>query len=118
MYDSLQEDVAELQHRPRPLGLYEFSTRKKTIKYILDRCPSGGVCVNDTVLHIANPNLPFGGMNTSGIGKSHGHHGFLDFSNERSVFEQRSPLSSASLTYPPYTKWTQRLIRFITRWLS
>jgi len=118
VYDSLEEVVAELQQRPRPLGMYVFSRRKKTIKYILDRCPSGGVCVNDTVLHIANPNLPFGGMNTSGIGKSHGHHGFLDFSNERSVFEQRSPLSSASLTYPPYTKWTQRLIRFITRWLS
>tara|TARA_B100000963_G_scaffold140896_1_gene122694 strand:+ start:11955 stop:13379 length:1425 start_codon:yes stop_codon:yes gene_type:complete len=118
IYDSLEELVTELQQRPRPLGLYIFSRQKKTINYILERCPSGGVCINDTVLHIANPNLPFGGMNASGIGKSHGQHGFLDFSNERSVFEQRSPLSSASLTYPPYTKWTQRLIRLITRWLS
>ena len=118
VYDSLEELVTELQQRARPLGLYVFSKRKKTINYILDRCPSGGVCVNDTILHISNPNLPFGGMNTSGIGKSHGHHGFLDFSNERSVFEQRSPISSASLTYPPYTKWTQRLIRLTTRWLS
>lgn len=118
VYDSLEELVTELQQRARPLGLYVFSKRKKTINYILDRCPSGGVCVNDTILHISNPNLPFGGMNASGIGKSHGHHGFLDFSNERSVFEQRSPISSASLTYPPYTKWTQRLIRLTTRWLS
>ena len=118
VYNSLEGLVAELRQRPRPLGLYVFSKRNKTVNYILERCPSGGVCINDTVLHIANPNLPFGGMNTSGIGKSHGHHGFLDFSNERSVFEQRSRISSASLTYPPYTKWTQRLIRLITRWLS
>tara|TARA_Y100000385_G_scaffold280764_1_gene332431 strand:- start:172 stop:1596 length:1425 start_codon:yes stop_codon:yes gene_type:complete len=118
VYDSLEELVTKLQQRPRPLGLYVFSKRKKTINYILERCPSGGVCINDTILHISNPNLPFGGMNASGIGKSHGYHGFLDFSNERSVFEQRSPISSASLTYPPYTKWTQRLIRLTTRWLS
>ena len=118
IYDELGDLVAKLQQRPRPLGLYVFTKRKKTVNYILERCPSGGVCVNDTILHISNPNLPFGGMNTSGIGKSHGHYGFLDFSNERSVFEQRSPISSASLTYPPYTKWTKKLIRFTTRWLS
>ena len=62
IYDDLEELVTELQQRPRPLGLYVFTRRKKTVNYILERCPSGGVCINDTILHISNPNLLLEGI--------------------------------------------------------
>jgi aldehyde dehydrogenase (NAD+) len=66
--------------------------------------------VNDTLTHIAQPNLPFGGVNNSGIGKSHGVFGFREFSNERAVLKQHLKKGTLQLLYPPYTGFVKRMI--------
>jgi len=97
----------------RPLALYVMSNNNKRIDYLMQHTISGGVGINDMLITIINPYLPFGGVNNSGMGKTNGRHGFLAFSNERGVIK-RSWLSFKML-YPPYKKsvfrWLLRLSR-------
>jgi aldehyde dehydrogenase (NAD+) len=97
------------EKNPNPLALYIFSKNKSFIKSILKKIPAGSSAVNEAVLQFANYNLPFGGINNSGIGKSHGYYGFKTFSNEKSVLVQRK-YSTMTLLYPPYTKFKNMLI--------
>lgn len=97
------------EKNPNPLALYVFSKNKSFIKSILKKIPAGSSAVNEAVLQFANYNLPFGGINNSGIGKSHGYYGFNTFSNEKSVLIQRK-YSTMTLLYPPYTKFKNMLI--------
>jgi aldehyde dehydrogenase (NAD+) len=76
----------------------------------MNNSSAGGTCINDTILHILQPNLPFGGVNNSGIGKSHGKWGFVDFSNERSVLKQHFKFGMALFLHPPYNKFTKFMI--------
>ncbi|SDL69328.1 aldehyde dehydrogenase (NAD+) [Catalinimonas alkaloidigena] len=108
-FRSLEEAVACIERRPKPLSLYIFSRNERHIDYLLHHTSAGGTAINETILHVANPRLPFGGVNHSGLGKSHGHWGFLAFSNERSVLRQRVGLSTAQLSYPPYTSTTEKI---------
>lgn len=114
-YKEIEDVVSIIKHNPNPLSLYIFSRNENFISYILEECPSGGVVVNDTLLHFANANLPFGGIQNSGIGKAHGHYGFLEFTNQRAVVRQ-SRWTPASLIYPPYVKWKQRLADIIVKY--
>lgn len=113
-------DMTEVTHiinqKPKPLALYILSKSKKNIKYIMNHTSAGGTVINDFMIHYANPNIPFGGVNNSGMGKTHGYFGFQEFTNERAVMHQRWGLTN--LLYPPYTKTTERLIRFMGKWLS
>jgi len=77
---------------------------------------AGATVINDFYLHYMHPSLPFGGINTSGIGKSHGIWGFREFTNARSVY-RRGRWSPTMLLAPPYSDWKKKLIRWITRWL-
>lgn len=97
------------EKNPNPLALYVFSKNKSFIKSILKKIPAGSSAVNEAVLQFANYNLPFGGINNSGIGKSHGYYGFKTFSNEKSVLVQRK-YSTMTLLYPPYTKFKNKFI--------
>lgn len=100
VYRELDEAIAFVNAREKPLALYYFGT-SKTAKKVLKTTTSGGVCVNDTVIHLANPRLPFGGVGMSGIGKYHGKASFELFSNLKSVV-----ISSAFIDnhfrYAPY----------------
>ncbi|MCJ0741783.1 aldehyde dehydrogenase family protein [Pedobacter montanisoli] len=100
-YKDLNEAIDIINQKPKPLALYIFSQSKKNIKDILRSTSSGGACVNDVLIHIANPKLPFGGVNHSGLGSSHGFFGFKSFSHERAVVIQ-SKIDFSSLVYPPY----------------
>lgn len=100
-YKNLNEAIDIINQKPKPLALYIFSQSRKNIKDILGNTSSGGVCVNDVLIHIANPKLPFGGVNHSGLGSSHGFFGFKSFSHERAVVLQ-SKIDFSSLVYPPY----------------
>lgn len=71
---------------------------------------AGGTCINDTMIHQAHPNLPFGGVNNSGLGKSHGIWGFREFSNERAVVRQYLKKGLVGLMYPPYNNFVRRMI--------
>jgi aldehyde dehydrogenase (NAD+) len=72
---------------------------------------------NDCVVHYVHPNLPFGGVNNSGIGKAHGYYGFLAFSNERAILKQRTGHTTIKMLYPPYTAKVKRIIDLTLKWL-
>ncbi len=111
-----QNEIFELINKnPKPLALYVFSKRKKFIGDILNKTQSGSCSINDVILHFINPNLPFGGVNNSGIGKSHGYYGFKEFSNEKGILMQQK-FSAMELLYPPYTDNVKKVINFIVKY--
>lgn len=111
-YDDLEFPLNTINRKSKPLALYIFSKNKLNVKRLLTSTTSGGACVNDVIIHVSNPNLPFGGVNGSGMGSCHGIFGFKTFSHERSVVFQSS-LNMSKLIYPPYTKknWLMKLLR-------
>jgi coniferyl-aldehyde dehydrogenase len=113
-YGELGEVIARINAGPRPLALYPFSHRKDQVSRLIERVMSGGVSVNDAVLHVGQDDLPFGGVGESGMGHYHGYEGFLTFSKLRPVFHQ-ARWSSLKLLTPPYGKLADRLLAFLTR---
>lgn len=108
----LEDAVQHINNMPKPLALYFFSNSQKNINYLLKNTTAGGSCINDVLIHLANLKLPFGGVNHSGMGASHGFFGFKNFSHERAVVTQRTPDFNA-LIYPPYKgkKWVLKLLK-------
>lgn len=115
-FDDHEEVLTYINKRPKPLSLYVFSKSRRINDLYRKRTSSGSACVNDVVLQFQHPNLPFGGINESGMGKSHGHHGFLAFSNEKSWLKQRRGLTGAKMLYPPYTPFKQKLLNVLMRY--
>jgi aldehyde dehydrogenase (NAD+) len=109
-YHSVDEAIDIINTKPKALALYVFSQQGAEQKKILQQTSAGGVCVNDCGIHFLHHNLPFGGVNNSGIGKSHGHAGFLTFSNEKPVLKQKNGFTSVRLFYPPYTSRSRKLL--------
>lgn len=101
-YDNLDEAISYINSKEKPLALYIFSEDKGECGYILKRTSSGGVSINDTVSHIINPNLPFGGIGYSGMGNYHGEYGFMNFTHLRAVL-RRSTKFRSSLAHPPFS---------------
>jgi aldehyde dehydrogenase (NAD+) len=106
----MDEAVAFVNARPKPLALYVFSGSRRTAEGLMARTTAGGGCINDTILHFAHTGLPTGGVNTSGFGKAHGRHGFEAFSNARGILRQRTRFSAIQLMYPPYTGFVRRMV--------
>jgi len=102
-YDSLEEAIAFIQARPKPLALYIFGKSEVKINEVIARTTSGSTCVNHCILQIANNSVPFGGVGMSGTGNYHGIYGFKTFSHERNVMRQ-SALDTMTFLYPPYHK--------------
>ena len=115
-YTELDEVISYINSKPKPLALYVFSSDKKRTQKILQETSAGDTCVNTTVIHFMHHNLPFGGVNNSGIGKSGGYWGFKAFSHERSVLVDK--FSATNMLYPPYTEKVQKLIKMTLRLLS
>lgn len=101
-YKNMAEVINYINANDKPLALYIFSNSKRNVKQIINQTSAGGTCVNDVMIHISNPNLSFGGVNTSGMGGSHGFHGFKVFSHERSVMHQSRWFDIGKIAYPPY----------------
>ena len=113
-YDRLDDVIHVINAGERPLALYWFGRDDKLRDSVLRRTVSGGVTINDTLMHVAHDNLPFGGVGTSGWGAYHGEHGFLRFSHQKSVFLQ-AKWSPASWLYPPYGAKFERVMALIKR---
>ena len=113
-YRTLDEAIAYVNARPRPLALYVFDHDAAAIERVLAGTISGGVTVNETLLHIAQEELPFGGVGPSGMGEYHGRAGFETFSKRKAVFYQ-SPLNALKLLRPPYGARFERLVKLLTR---
>ena len=109
-YQRLDEAFAYINDRPRPLALYYFGYDKGEQQRVLHETHSGGVCLNDTLLHVAQDDMPFGGVGPSGMGHYHGHEGFLTFSKAKGVLIKQR-FNAARLIYPPYGTTIQKLIQ-------
>lgn len=109
-YTDLDLVIGEINRGPKPLALYFWSRKQAHIDKVLTSTSSGGACVNHCVAQFAHGNLPFGGVNNSGIGNAHGIYGFKALSHERAVLRS-SPLMLIKLFFPPYTKNRTMLIR-------
>ena len=108
-YQSLDEALRYINERDRPLALYYFGYDKREQDHVLAQTHSGGVCLNDTLLHVAQDDMPFGGVGPSGMGHYHGHEGFLTFSKAKGVFS-KPRFNAARVIYPPYGKSLQKLV--------
>ncbi len=108
-YNNLESLVEEIRSGEKPLALYIFSKSNKNINYILNNTRAGGGCINHCAVHFYNTNLPFGGSNNSGIGKSHGFEGFKSFSNGRGILRQHLP-NALELLVPPFNTFKQKII--------
>jgi len=111
-YSNENEAIEFINKRAKPLALYIFSEDKKFQNNILSKTSSGGVCINDTILHIVNENLPFGGVGNSGFGKYHGKSSFDTFSNTKSVFKNTT-LFEIPKRFPPFNKITLKIMKKI-----
>ncbi|WP_312999696.1 coniferyl aldehyde dehydrogenase [Pseudomonas sp.] len=109
-YRDLEQALAYINQRPRPLALYYFGYDKREQHRVLHETHSGGVCLNDTLLHVAQDDMPFGGIGPSGMGHYHGHEGFLTFSKAKGVLIKQR-FNAARLIYPPYGTSIQKLIQ-------
>jgi coniferyl-aldehyde dehydrogenase len=112
--DSVDAAIDYVNDRPRPLALYHFDHDAARTERVLGSIVAGGVTVNDTVLHFAQSELPFGGVGPSGMGHYHGHAGFLALSKQLPVMYQ-ARWSSTALLRPPYRRLADMLVRFLTR---
>lgn len=114
-FDDLDTLLADLRDRPTPLALYVFARRRATQDHVLARTRSGSACVNDTVLQILNPRLPFGGLGPSGWGAYHGRSGFDTFSHARAVL-RRGAGHDPAMRFPPFRTGLP-VLRRVLPWL-
>ena len=115
-YRNLDEVIAFINEKPKPLALYVFSRKRSVIDRVKKETSAGMMAINDTVLQFAHPNLPIGGVNNSGIGKAHGHAGFIAFSNEKAVVKQRIGFTMVKSIYPPYTGMKKFMIDLMVKY--
>ncbi len=115
-YDDIDQVIARINANPKPLAIYIFEQDQDLADRIVARTSSGSVCINITMLQFLHPNLPFGGVNNSGLGAAHGIHGFRAFSHERAVLQNR--WSILHWLFPPYTGTVKRLIALVVRVLG
>jgi aldehyde dehydrogenase (NAD+) len=109
-YNDIETVIAEINANPKPLALYVWSYNDDLVQKVVTRTSSGGVCINHCLMQFVHGNLPFGGVNNSGIGNSHGHFGFKAFSHERAVVKA-SKLMMVRLFFPPYDENRRKIIR-------
>ncbi len=111
-------DISEvydiINRNPKSLAAYIFTTSKTLVREFLARTQSGSAAVNDTVMQVASPNMPFGGIGPSGMGRYHGRRSFEEFSNMKSVME-KSNLIDIPVRYPPYTRFKEKVLELLMR---
>lgn len=109
-FESLDEALKEIDTRPHPLALYFFSEDKKAQRRVMDSARFGGGCVNDTIIHLATSDMPFGGVGGSGMGCYHGKAGFDTFSHWKSIVDKKTWMD-LPMRYQPYGRMKDKLIR-------
>ncbi len=112
-FTNLDQVIGEINAMQKPLALYVWSRTESNIEAVMKRTSSGGACVNHAVVQFLHGNLPFGGVNNSGIGNAHGEYGFRAFSHERGVVRTRIML--ARMFFLPHKSWTQKIINLLMK---
>ena len=114
-YAHFDEALAYVRARPRPLALYWFGTHKGREGRVVSSAMAGGITINDTLLHVTQENLPFGGVGESGMGAYHGRYGFDTMSHLKPVFIQ-GQWTGADMFTPPLSGLARRVMKFANRW--
>ncbi len=112
--ESVEEAINYINDHHKPLSLYYFDNNSKRVKHFLKHTQSGGVTVNDTIYHLAQHNLPFGGVGHSGMGHYHGFDGFKTFSKKRAVMKQRR-FAASDFLRPPYVGYKQKILSWMEK---
>jgi coniferyl-aldehyde dehydrogenase len=111
-YKDFPETIDYVNSKPRPLAVYYFGSDKAEERDVLDRTTSGGVCLNDVIMHIMQEDLPFGGVGPAGMGAYHGYHGFKNFSHAKSVYKQpKIDVAALGGLRSPFGKTTENIIK-------
>ena len=113
-YESLDDIIEIIEEKPHPLALYIFSQNQKAIKKVTELCRYGGGCINDVVVHLATPEMPFGGVGESGMGSYHGKSGFDTFSHKKSILDKKTWLD-LPIRYQPYQYICKKLLNLFLR---
>jgi aldehyde dehydrogenase (NAD+) len=114
-FRDLQEVVDSVNRAPKPLAMYIWTRTEGTAEYLIQRTSAGATCINHVGFHFLHHNLPFGGVNNSGIGSYHGEWGIRAFSHERAVLKTR--LLVARMFFPPYRPWLRKTVATMLRYL-
>jgi aldehyde dehydrogenase (NAD+) len=114
-FQSRGDIIRTIKARPKPLSMYIASRNRSFINQIIDETSAGGTVINDYLLGYSNPDLSFGGINNSGIGRAFGKKGFEEFVNARAIIKRQ--FGTFKMVYPPYTSGVKRIVAFITKWL-
>ena len=109
---SVDEAIAKINARPKPLAVYVFSANDEVCRAVVERTSSGGAVVNHCLMHAANPGLPFGGVGESGMGSYHGRFGFDTFSHRKAVLHKPTAIDP-KLMYPPYSERSSELLELL-----
>lgn len=112
--DNILEAKFIIEHNPTPLAIYIFSESKHIIDYFLNEISFGGACVNDTIMHLASPYLPFGGVGSSGFGNYHGKYSFITFSHEKSISKGKTYVD-IPIRYQPYSTLKRKIINIMLK---
>ncbi len=113
-FEEIHAVIDFINSRPKPLALYYFSNSKINKKLLISRVPAGGMCVNETVTHLINSSMPFGGVGESGMGAYHGKAGFDTFTHYKPVMV-KSNLLDIPLRYPPFSGWKMKILRLLSK---
>ena len=113
-FNNIYEVIEIIENRPHPLALYIFSNCKKTVKNVTELCRYGGGCVNDVVVHLATPEMPFGGVGASGMGYYHGKFGFDTFTHKKSILDKKV-WYDLPMRYQPYNEFFGKLLKIFLR---
>ena len=114
-YDTLDEAIAFVNARPKPLALYLFTKNKRVKEQVLRRCSYGGGCINDTIIHLATHEMPFGGVGNSGMGGYHGRFSFDTFSHTKSIVDKACWIDMPLRYFPYSRKLYDKMIHFFMR---
>ena len=111
-FDNLDDVISKVKKKEKPLALYIYSKNKKIINKILNEISFGGGAINESLVHLSNPNLPFGGVGASGIGNYHSKAGFDTFTHYKSILH-KSFLFEPNIKYLPFTKLKKRILKML-----
>ena len=113
-YENLEDVISKINSMDSPLALYLFTSKKETVKTITERVQYGGGCINDTIIHLASSNLPFGGVGASGMGSYHGKAGFMRFSHIKSIVDKKTWLD-LPMRYEPFSAIYDKMIHMFMK---
>ena len=114
-FSTIDDAIRQVNENPKPLAFYIFSKNKSHVDRALKNTSAGTTCINDVYIQYSQTNLPFGGVNHSGIGKAHGFYAFQEFSNLRAILKHHR-FAPLKLVFPPYTKFVQKIADIIIKY--